>query len=426
MKVGVVGLGAAGLRTAMLLRAKGAKVALFDARDRIGGRLESPERDGQTLYDAGGEWVDADHRRVLDLCGELDVAVDATGFWPGRVVYRDDESTEDLLWADALEDDLRVEAAARELCRNLTNPPWRNGRHASLDRRTLDDFLREHCTSERGLWWLQAKNRSDEGQDPEQVSLLGWLCGYLHYLDRDPAAMSAFRIANGGGALCRAMLDAAGVEPRLNCVLRHVRQDAEGVTLEFEDGEARVDAAVLTLPPPALERVVFDPPLAVAKRCAIEACRMSPAIKIAWEFDEPWWRAEGWNGRMLCDRSIQQTWDGSRSDVPVLCAYIGGSQATRWLESKRPVVDGLAELEEVAPGARGHFVRGWMHPWPADPFAGGAFSHLAPGYALEFMEHIAPPEGRVHFAGEHASLWTGFIEGALESAERVAGEILDA
>ena len=38
------------------------------------------------------------------------------------------------------------------------------------------------------------------------------------------------------------------------------------------------------------------------------------------------------------------------------------------------------------------------------------------------MEHIAPPEGRIHFAGEHTALWSGFIEGALESAERVISE----
>lgn len=426
MKVGIVGAGAAGLRAAMLLRGRGVEVSLIEARDRIGGRLETPTHAGKALYDAGGEWIDADHRRVLDLSGELDVRLDSTGFWPGRVVFRDARSTEDLLWADALEDDLRVEAAARELCRNLVNPPWRNDRHASLDRRTLDEFLREHCTSERGLWWLQAKNRSDEGEDPERISLLGWLCGYLHYLDRDPAAMSAYRFAEGAAALCHAMLTKTGIEPRYGAVLRHVRQDPQGVTLEFEEGEARVDAAILTLPPPALERVIFDPPLAVEKRCAIEACRMSPAIKIAWEFDEPWWLDDGWNGRMLCDRSIQQTWDGTRGGPPILCAYVGGSQATRWLESPHPVEDAFAELEEVAPAARGRMVRGWLHAWPSDPYSCGAFSNLAPGYALEYMEHISTPESRVSFAGEHTSVWTGFIEGALESGERAAEEVLNA
>ena len=36
---------------------------------------------------------------------------------------------------------------------------------------------------------------------------------------------------------------------------------------------------------------------------------------------------------------------------------------------------------------------------------------------------LAHPEGRVHFAGEHTSMWTGWMQGALDSARRVAREI---
>lgn len=36
------------------------------------------------------------------------------------------------------------------------------------------------------------------------------------------------------------------------------------------------------------------------------------------------------------------------------------------------------------------------------------------------------PDGRVHSAGEHTSVWIAYMNGALESAERVVGEILRA
>lgn len=425
MKVAVVGLGAAGLRAAMLLADAGAELELYEARDRLGGRLHTADLPGGVRYDAGGEWLDSDHRRALDLCARLDLSPEPTGFWPGQVVFEGQRSTEDVLWNDALEDDLRVEAAARELCRNLTNPPWRNTRHGSLDLRTLDEFLIEQCTSKRGLWWLRAKSRSDEGEDPERISLLGWLCGTLNYLDRDPAAMSAFRIPGGAEQMCHRMANALP-EPHFGWSLRHVRTTPGGVHLEFDEGSTTVERVILTLPPPALERVVFDPPMAVSKRCAIEACGMSRAIKIAWEFDSRWWVDEGWNGRMLCDRPIQQTWDAGRGEAPVLCAYIGGSEAAAWASNTQAVAQSLASLASIFPAAQEHFVRGWLHAWPSDPFAGGAFSHLAPGYALEHMEHIGSAEGRVHFAGEHTALLTGYIEGALESAERVAKEVMDA
>jgi monoamine oxidase len=187
-----------------------------------------------------------------------------------------------------------------------------------------------------------------------------------------------------------------------------------------------VDRVVLTLPPPALERIVFEPALSVPKRCAVEACRMSRAIKIAWEFDRPWWHEVGWGGSMLCDTPLQQTWEGSVGEAPVLNAYICGEEAVRWTQLGDPVRAGLYELSRIFPMASASFRRGWITDWITDPYARGAFSHLAPGYVLEHMPSIARPEGRVHFAGEHTAMWTGFIEGALESGERVASEAIEA
>ena len=104
-------------------------------------------------------------------------------------------------------------------------------------------------------------------------------------------------------------------------------------------------------------------------------------------------------------------------------AYINGEEATRWCGLGDPVAAGLYELSQISPRAKEHFKNGWFHDWVNDPWSRGGFSHLAPGYVLEHMRYIAPPESRVHFAGEHASRWIGFIEGALESAERVVEEI---
>ena len=422
MTIGVVGLGAAGLRVAMLLERKGVDVQLFEARGRPGGRLHCVDEGGGAIYEAGGEWIDADHHRVLSLLREFDMEPTTPGEWPKKLIYRGKECTEATIWNDALEDDLRVEAAAREFCRELNSPPWSNTHAADLDERRLSDFIREHTQSERGLWWVNSKYRSDEGDDLDNVGLLGWLCGFLHYLDRDGDVMSAYRIPGGSRQLCERILGTLHAEPHFQKVLRRVRQDSSGVKLIFEDGEVQVDHVILTLPPTALERVVFEPALSPQRRCAVEACRMSRAIKICWEFDHAWWHDLGWGGSMMCDGPLQQTWDGSIGEAPILTAYICGEESTRWLELGDPVRAGMYELSVLFPEASKHFVRGWAHNWLTDPYSPGAFSHLAPGYVLEHMEHISPPEGRIHFAGEHTALWSGFIEGALESAERVVEE----
>ena len=150
---------------------------------------------------------------------------------------------------------------------------------------------------------------------------------------------------------------------------------------------------------------------------------MGRTIKLIWEFDSPWWEGEEWGGSVLTDGPLQQTWVEA-CEAPVLCAYVCGERAMEWARMGDPVNAGVYELAKLNRDAPRHFKRGWTHLWTNDPYAQGGFSHLAPGYVLEHMEHIAPPVNRIHFAGEHTAMWTGFIEGALESAERVTQEIL--
>ncbi|HEV3255562.1 MAG TPA: FAD-dependent oxidoreductase [Gemmataceae bacterium] len=47
-----------------------------------------------------------------------------------------------------------------------------------------------------------------------------------------------------------------------------------------------------------------------------------------------------------------------------------------------------------------------------------------PGQHSALYRHIIAPEGRIHFAGEHASLTHAWMQGALESGLRAAREIL--
>jgi len=57
-----------------------------------------------------------------------------------------------------------------------------------------------------------------------------------------------------------------------------------------------------------------------------------------------------------------------------------------------------------------------------DPWQRGSFALHAPGQ-IGFIDVLGKAEGRIHFAGEHTSAWTGWMQGALESARRVVAEI---
>jgi monoamine oxidase len=263
------------------------------------------------------------------------------------------------------------------------------------------------------------------GDDLSRIGLLGWLAGYAHYLDRDGDVMSAYRLPGGSRKIAETIISGLRGSINFGTELQRVTQNGDGVLLQFENGISQVDKVILTLPPACLEQVVFEPALGVDKRCAIEACQMSRACKIVWQFDKAWWKDIEWGGSMLCDGPLQQTWESSMGEAPLLSAYICGEESVKWGQLGDPVNAGLYELNQIFPDAKAHFQRGWFHEWNRDRYSLGAFSHVAPGYVLEHMKYIAPHAGRLFFAGEHTSTWIGFLEGALESAERVVREIVE-
>lgn len=54
----VVGAGLSGLHCASLLKERGAKVLVLEARNRVGGRLNAKlSETTSTLWDVGGQWV---------------------------------------------------------------------------------------------------------------------------------------------------------------------------------------------------------------------------------------------------------------------------------------------------------------------------------------------------------------------------------
>ena len=80
------------------------------------------------------------------------------------------------------------------------------------------------------------------------------------------------------------------------------------------------------------------------------------------------------------------------------------------------------QAREIFPELAGAFEGGLSHCWGLDPWERGSFALHTPGQ-MGFIETLAAQEGRIHFAGEHTSPWTGWMQGALESGRRVAREI---
>jgi monoamine oxidase len=74
------------------------------------------------------------------------------------------------------------------------------------------------------------------------------------------------------------------------------------------------------------------------------------------------------------------------------------------------------------PGARAAFERGQVKSWGDDEWAGCAWTHPSGPQLVA----ACAPEGRIHFAGEHTSVYASWMNGALESGNRAAREVAEA
>jgi len=66
-----------------------------------------------------------------------------------------------------------------------------------------------------------------------------------------------------------------------------------------------------------------------------------------------------------------------------------------------------------------------VHSWSKNRFSLGALPYRGPGQITQTEAALAAPFGRLHFAGDHTSVLVTGMEGAMESGERAAFEIMD-
>ena len=100
----------------------------------------------------------------------------------------------------------------------------------------------------------------------------------------------------------------------------------------------------------------------------------------------------------------------------LLASYTWSEDAQRWgslLPHDR--IEQALEDTQIHPQVLKEFEVGASWMWHDDEFAGGAFALFDPGQQTLLHKRSLGRKGRIHFAGEHASLHHAWIQGALES-----------
>jgi monoamine oxidase len=82
-----------------------------------------------------------------------------------------------------------------------------------------------------------------------------------------------------------------------------------------------------------------------------------------------------------------------------------------------------AQLRAMLPGLPPGPVRGFSRAWHEQARYGGAYAVYHPGQVTRFWRTLRRPHGRLWLAGEHTATVTGYMEGAVESGQRVAAAV---
>jgi monoamine oxidase len=418
----VVGAGLAGAATAAILRRRGLRVTILEARNRVGGRgyVRHFAVAGE-LLDYGGAWITPWQHRIRQLCAEHGIALRPRSPIVERRWFRDGALHRD--GPTSLEDRLAHEHAVARIAADAmllkAGQTWdEHGRDiASV---SFADYLvrigAPLATCDLlSAWWTVSGN-ADKQRTPAAELLSS--SAYADGLTEGMADVWAETLVGGVSALSARMLESAGPELRLTRPVRSVTVNDAGVSVTTEDGVVfRSRAVVLATGLNPLRSIRFDPALPRPKADAIRAGHRGRAVKV-------WIQARG---------------------VPVGVLATGGRSEIEWMLSERLSEDGESAMLVgfgVADGWSPHMpadavaatrrffpeaevVSVDWHDWNSDPFAQGTWvaTNLdAPGAAAAatWRRHGPLAFASADFAAEQA----GWFEGAVVSGEAAAAEIL--
>ena len=211
-----------------------------------------------------------------------------------------------------------------------------------------------------------------------------------------------------------------------------IEQHARGVQVVFlragSPQKITADYVICAIPFAVLKQVEIAPQFSPGKQKAIDELAYTSVAGVLMQSGRKVWVDQGLSGEAYTDLPVMLVAEAT-SNQPgrrgILFSNMTGPQARRVtsMTERERITFTLKTTEQLFPGLSQHFEGGVSKCWDEDEWARGGYAWFKPGQMFSLMPHIARPEGRVHFAGEHTSSWPGYMQGALESGARAAREI---
>jgi monoamine oxidase len=407
----VAGAGLTGLAAARELAAAGLSIAVLEARDRVGGRVESRVRPSGERFDTGGQFVCDDMPEIMALVRELGgTLLDMRR--PGRPLDVPALCDTDL---EARVDALREHVAALD-----PDDP-------ALADKSVEDWLVasdiEPAVAEAfrslvdSLWCL----------DPAEFPLWHMIENERRFTNE--VTELQYCVGETMHALAELMAAPLGAALRLATPVAAVERRGERLLVETATGPIDAGFVLLAMPPAMAARVRLDPPASPGLARALVVWKAGDVIKVTLRYPRPFWRAHGLSGtiRWLEPRGLFAC-DASRRDEHALVLFVGASMSRRL--AARPEEEIAAWSADAVAAAFGGgapepldvLVRNWC----GDAWSGGAYSDLIRDAAARDAQAVLiEGAGRLRFASSELSpSFPGYMEGALVAGRQAARRIV--
>lgn len=442
LDVVVVGAGLAGLTAARRLAERGLDVAVLEARDRVGGRTFSFTSPHHGVIDLGAQWIGPTQDRVAALATEFGLRTFDQYSTGAKLLSLDREVSISegpipklplvtLFFLDRMIKRLKVMSEEVPI-----ETPHTAARAAEWDGITVESWKRTTVVTRKSRALLDIAVRGIFAAEPGEISFLYFLF-YLHSgggllrLTQAHNGAQHTRFTTGTQPLSTRLAELLEGRVVLNAPVQVITQDPTGVRVRSDVGELRGRYAIVATPPALAGRIAYDPPLPAARDQLTQRMPMGSVLKCVVFYERPFWRDDGLSGEAFSNTGpVTMVFDDSPEDGShgALLAFVVGDQARHW--GARPVAERrqavVSELTRLF-GSRAALSVDYVDKdWASETWSRGCYTGLMPpGTLTAYGSALRAPVGRIHWAGtETASVWNGYMDGAIESGERAAREIL--
>ena len=462
--VAIVGAGLAGLTAARRIVAAGHSVAVLEARQRVGGRLLNEEIGEGKVVEVGGQWIGPTQERITALAAELGIDTFPThdegrhlielggrrtsytgALTDARLgLLRDlSRAISPLALTDFEQARFRLDRMARQV---PLEEPWMAAKAASWDSQTFATWIARNTHTAAARVLFELATEAVWAAEPGEVSLLHVLFythsggGFDTLLGTDGGAQQD-RFLGGSQRLALALAGQLGEERlHLGAPVRRIEHSEDGAVLHADGpgGEpgglaVRARRAIVAIPPTLAGRIAYDPPLPGRRDQLTQRMPQGTVIKTMAIYERPFWREQGLSGQAASDVGpARVVFDNSPPEgTPgVLLGFLEGRLARQWGardpgERRAAILAGHARLFGERAARPERFIE---RVWAEEEWTRGCYGALmGPGGWSEYGRALRAPIGPLHWAGaETATVWNGYMDGAVGSGEEAATAVNEA